>query len=46
LSTGRDNIVVANGKKETVNCGRGRDKVRADRKDKLRGCERVRRTKR
>jgi hypothetical protein len=28
--------------KETVNCGSGRDKVRADRRDKVsRNCERV-----
>jgi Ca2+-binding RTX toxin-like protein len=42
---GRDVIAAANGKNETVNCGKGRDKVRADKKDKLRGCERVKRTK-
>ena len=42
---GRDTIVAVNHAKDSVNCGGGRDSVRADRKDKLRGCERVRRTK-
>ena len=44
LSGGSGNDVVnsADGKRETVRCGRGRDVVRADRSDRLRGCERVR----
>jgi hypothetical protein len=40
---GNDRIDAANGKRDRVNCGKGRrDRVRADRKDRLRGCERVR----
>jgi hypothetical protein len=42
-ASGNDKINVANGKKDSVNCGKGRDSVRADRVDKLTGCERVRR---
>jgi hypothetical protein len=35
---------VRNHKRDVVNCGRGhRDRVTADRKDKLRGCEKVKR---
>ena len=38
---GNDSINAANGRRETVNCGSGRrDTVRADRSDRLRGCER------
>ncbi|MDQ3720202.1 MAG: hypothetical protein M3350_05385 [Actinomycetota bacterium] len=40
---GNDRIDSANGRRESVNCGLGRDIVRADRSDRLRGCERVRR---
>jgi hypothetical protein len=40
---GADSVLAANGRTETINCGSGRDSVRADRKDRLRGCERVRR---
>jgi Ca2+-binding RTX toxin-like protein len=43
---GRDIITAANGRKERVNCGAGRDRARADRTDKLRGCESVKRAKR
>jgi Ca2+-binding RTX toxin-like protein len=44
--TGNDTINVRNHKRDRVNCGKGRrDRVRADRFDKLRGCERVRRFK-
>ena len=40
--SGNDRVNSANGKRETVNCGSGRrDTVRADRADRLRGCERV-----
>jgi hypothetical protein len=40
--SGNDSINAANGKKETVSCGRGRnDKARADRSDRVRGCETV-----
>ena len=41
---GNDTISAANGVKERINCGAGKkDKVTADRKDKVRGCEKVRR---
>jgi Ca2+-binding RTX toxin-like protein len=44
---GNDNIVAANGRRETINCGSGRrDKVRADRTDTVRGCESVQRLSR
>lgn len=42
---GNDRVNAVNGKRDTVNCGRGRDRVRADARDRLRGCERVRRVK-
>jgi hypothetical protein len=42
---GNDTINVADGKRDRVNCGKGKDTVRADKKDKLRGCERVIRTR-
>jgi len=38
---GNDNIVAANGRHEKIDCGKGRDRVRADRGDRLRGCEKV-----
>jgi Ca2+-binding RTX toxin-like protein len=38
---GRDAIDARNGKRELVRCGSGRDRVRADRRDRLRDCERV-----
>ena len=39
---GNDVVDSANGVRETrVNCGRGRDTVRADANDRVRGCERV-----
>jgi Ca2+-binding RTX toxin-like protein len=40
---GNDRIYSVNGKTDRVNCGRGRDRVTADRRDRVRGCERVRR---
>lgn len=40
---GRDIISAVDGTKDTISCGPGRDVVRADRIDKLSGCERVRR---
>lgn len=43
---GRDFVNVANGRRDRVNCGSGRDRVRADRSDRLRGCERVKRIRR
>jgi plastocyanin len=36
---GNDSINAKDGVAETVKCGPGRDKVKADRKDKLSGCE-------
>lgn len=40
---GADSIDSRDRRRETVNCGRGRDTVRADRADRLVGCERKRR---
>jgi hypothetical protein len=43
---GDDSINSADGVVERVNCGGGRrDRIRADRRDRLRGCERVRRVR-
>jgi hypothetical protein len=42
---GNDTINSANGKRETVNCGSGKDSVRADKADRVKGCEKVRRAK-
>jgi RTX calcium-binding nonapeptide repeat (4 copies)/PA domain/LVIVD repeat len=40
---GNDRISARNGKRDKINCGRGRDTVRADRKDRVAGnCETVR----
>ena len=41
---GADTINVRDGKRDTVRCGPGKDKVRADKRDRLHGCERVRST--
>jgi hypothetical protein len=39
---GPDRFLIRDGKRDTVNCGRGRDVVRADRRDRVRrNCERV-----
>jgi Ca2+-binding RTX toxin-like protein len=38
-----DRIRSRDGRRDVVRCGRGRDTVLADRKDRLRGCERIRR---
>jgi Ca2+-binding RTX toxin-like protein len=35
---GGDRIRARDGKRDTITCGGGRDRVRADRKDKLTGC--------
>ena len=40
---GRDNIESRDAKRDNVRCGPGRDRVRADPRDRLRGCELVRR---
>jgi Ca2+-binding RTX toxin-like protein len=37
---GNDTINSKDGIRETVNCGRGKDRVKADKRDKLKGCER------
>ena len=42
---GNDRVNAANGVRDRVDCGRGRDAVTADRTDRLRGCERVRRVR-
>jgi len=42
--SGNDTITAANGRTERISCGGGRDKVTADRRDRLVGCERVKRT--
>ena len=39
---GRDRIKARDGERDVVNCGRGRDRVRADAVDVLRRCERRR----
>lgn len=44
--TGNDSIAAANGRRERINCGPGRDRVTADRTDRLTGCERVSRLRR
>lgn len=36
---GNDRIDVADGRRDVVACGRGFDRVEADRRDRLRGCE-------
>ena len=43
---GNDTISAANGRIERIDCGSGRDSVRADRRDRVKRCERVRRTRR
>jgi metallophosphoesterase (TIGR03767 family) len=40
---GRDRIDAADGERDTVNCGGGPDRAVADRKDRVRGCERLKR---
>jgi hypothetical protein len=36
---GRDRIDSRDGERDVVRCGRGADRVKADRRDRLRGCE-------
>ncbi len=38
---GADSISAKDGKRDRVDCGKGRDKVKADRGDRLIGCERI-----
>jgi YVTN family beta-propeller protein len=42
---GNDSINARNRKKETVDCGAGRDRATVDRQDVVKGCEAVRRAK-
>jgi hypothetical protein len=42
---GRDRILAKDGQSDLVDCGPGRDSVKADRSDKLSRCERVKRKK-
>ena len=44
--TGNDSINSANGVRELVDCGFGRDTVKADPRDRLSGCEKVKRVRR
>jgi len=39
--SGRDRIRARDGRRDRIHCGRGRDTVVADRRDRVRGCERV-----
>lgn len=41
---GRDSIDTRDGQRDKIDCGSGRDTIRADRKDRVRRCERVRRS--
>jgi Ca2+-binding RTX toxin-like protein len=43
--SGNDSINAANGVREQVDCGFGRDRVTADPRDRLTGCERVTRVR-
>jgi len=38
---GRDSIKSRDSRRDTVRCGPGRDRVTADRRDRVRGCERI-----
>ena len=40
---GNDRLNAVNGKRDRVNCGRGRDRARVDSIDRTRGCEQIRR---
>jgi Ca2+-binding RTX toxin-like protein/membrane-associated phospholipid phosphatase len=43
--SGNDTIDARNGHRDTINCGAGRDTVRADPTDRVRSCERVLRSR-
>jgi metallophosphoesterase (TIGR03767 family) len=43
---GRDRVMARGGGRDTIRCGRGRDVAYVDRRDKVEGCERVRRPRR
>jgi len=36
---GSDKVVAFNGKRDTINCGTGRDTAYVDRRDKVKGCD-------
>ena len=38
---GNDTVRARNGRRELINCGKGRDRAIVDRRDRVRGCERV-----
>ena len=42
---GNDRIFARDGARDRIKCGRGRDLVYADRRDRVKGCERVKRPK-
>jgi hypothetical protein len=42
---GRDRVKARGGGRNVVRCGKGRDKAVVDRRDRVRGCEKVRRRK-
>jgi hypothetical protein len=42
--TGSDSLRSRDAKRDTVRCGPGRDRVKADRRDRVWGCERISRT--
>lgn len=39
--SGSDIVKAANGRRELVSCGKGRDRARVDRRDRVAGCEKV-----
>jgi hypothetical protein len=39
--SGNDTINAVDGVRETIDCGPGKDTIRADRRDRLKGCEKV-----
>ena len=39
--SGNDIVKAANGRRELVSCGQGRDRARVDRRDRVRGCEQL-----
>ena len=41
--SGSDTILARDGARDTIACGAGRDSARVDRKDRVTGCEKVRR---
>lgn len=42
-NAGNDRIIATDGRRERIDCGKGRDTATVDRRDRVRGCERVRR---